>query len=610
MAYVPIENHGVIGNLRTVALVGVNGCIDWFCFPHFDSPSVFASILDCNKGGFFQICPADRDGFVTKQVYWPDTNVLVTRFLSDYGVGELIDFMPLGPYQRERRWHAIVRQVRVVRGHMKFRMRCRPAFDYARAAHQVELVPGGVRFVTPDLALGLSSDHDLRIEEGGGVTSEFSLRQDQSASFELHEANGEEVGISDEDCERLFNETVEFWHKWLAGCTYAGRWREMVHRSALLLKLLVFEPTGAIVAAPTMGLPESLGGERNWDYRYTWIRDAAFTVYALIRIGFTAEAAAFMHWLDARCHEMGPDGRLNIMYGIDGRHRLDEEHLDHLEGYMGSAPVRLGNGAYDQLQLDIYGELLDSVYLFNKYGSPISYDMWRHLTRLADYVCEHWDSPDEGIWEVRSGRQNFVYSRMMCWVALDRMLRLAGKRSFPAQWQRWTEVRDRIYLDIQQRGWHEERNTFVAFYGSDSLDASALMMPLVFFMSPSDPRVVRTVDAILHPPAARGLTSAGLVYRYNVEEVPDGVRGGEGTFNMCTFWLVEALTRMSVGDPSRLQQARLLFEKMLSFANHLGLYSEQIGPRGEALGNFPQAFTHLGMISAAYNLDRALSGHD
>jgi GH15 family glucan-1,4-alpha-glucosidase len=611
MAYLPIENHGVIGNLKTVALVGINGSIDWFCFPHFDSPSVFASLLDDKRGGCYQICPAADDGFATKQVYWPETNVLVTRFLSDEGVGELIDFMPLGPYQRERGWHAIVRQVRVVRGRMTFRLRCAPAFNYARADHKVEFVPGGVRFATEGLALGLSSDHELRIE-GRGVTAEFTLSQDESASFELHETNGfgEEVGFSDEDCERLFNETVEYWHHWLSRCTYAGRWREMVHRSALVLKLLVFEPTGAIVAAPTTSLPESLGGERNWDYRYTWMRDAAFTVYALIRIGFTAEAAAFMQWLDDRCHEMGPDGRLNIMYGIDGHHNLDEEHLDHLEGYMGSAPVRVGNGAYDQLQLDIYGELMDSVYLFNKYGTPISYDMWRHLRLLADYVCDHWDSPDEGIWEVRSGRQNFVYSRVMCWVALDRMLRLADKRSFPADRQRWTAVRDAIYTDIQERGWHQERNTFIAFYGSDSLDASALMMPLVLFMSPTDPRVVRTVDAILKPPAERGLTSAGLVHRYNVEEVPDGVRGPEGTFNMCTFWLVEVLTRMSRSDPARLNQARLLFEKMLSFANHLGLYSEQIGPRGEALGNFPQAFTHLGLISAAYNLDRALSGHD
>jgi GH15 family glucan-1,4-alpha-glucosidase len=612
MAYLPIEDYGIIGNLQTIALVGMNGSIDWFCFPHFDSPSVFAGILDERTGGYFRISPASADGIVYKQIYWPETNVLITRFLSEDGVAEIIDYMPVGAPREGSGFHGLIRQVKVVRGEMTFRVECFPSFNYGRDKHTVEVVPGGARFLSPNLNLALAADCPInKIDDG--VWGEFTLQQQQSNSFELHELSknaSDDIGLSEQEAYRLFTETVDYWQRWLSKCTYTGRWREMVHRSALVLKLLVYQPTGAIVAAPTSSLPEAIGGERNWDYRYTWIRDAAFTLYALLRIGFTEEAANFMGWIEKRCHEMESDGSLNIMYGIDGRHNLKEETIPNFEGYRGSSPVRIGNGAFDQLQLDIYGELMDSVYLYNKYGSPISYDLWRYLRRLTNWVCDHWKKKDEGIWETRSGRQHFLYSRLMCWVAIDRALRLADKRSFPADRDRWLKVRDEIYEEIQAKGWNPERNAFVQFYGSDSLDASLLVMPLVLFMSPADPRMVKTVDAILKPPAERGLVSDGLVYRYNAEETPDGLRGREGTFNICTFWLVEALTRMgAAGDRKRLDEARLMFERMLGYANHLGLYAEQTGPRGEALGNFPQAFTHLALISAAYNLDRTLGGH-
>ena len=611
MAYRPIEGYGLIGDMHTAALVGTDGAIDWLCYPRFDSPSIFAAILDDEKGGSFSIAPTGED-ITNKQFYWPETNILVTRFLSTHGVAQIIDFMPVGLRKGDKSFRTLIRQVHVVRGTMQFNLRCAPAFNYARESHELQISPRGAVFETPDLRLALCCRIPLSREDGAAVAT-FELREGESMVITLRGLDaGEEIGesLTEEESDLRFHRTVHYWRNWLSQCTYRGRWREEVHRSALVLKLLTYEPTGAIVAAPTCSLPETLGGPRNWDYRYTWIRDAAFTIYAFLRIGFTEEAKAFMHFLEARCHELNPDGSLQIMYGIDGRHELPEENLDHLDGYRSSRPVRVGNGAFDQMQLDIYGELMDSVYLYNKYGTPISYDLWVSLRRLVNWVCDHWKERDEGIWEVRGGQQHFVYSKLMCWVAIDRGLRLADKRSFPADRERWQTVRDEIYEEIMDKGWSPKRQAFVQSYGSDALDASNLMMPLVFFLSPTDPRMLNTIDAINRSPSSGGLVSDSLVYRYDVDKTEDGLTGEEGTFNLCTFWLVEALTRAGDADSKYLDQARLLFEQMLGYANHLGLYAEETGSNGEALGNFPQAFTHFVLISSAFNLDRALGDRD
>jgi GH15 family glucan-1,4-alpha-glucosidase len=611
MAYIPIEDHGIIGNMHSAALVGMDGSIDWYCHPHFDSPSVFGAILDDEKGGHFRIAPLP--GNVTrKQYYWPDSNVLVTRFLSPDGVGQVVDYMPVGIPEGEIGSHWLIRRVQVVRGSMAFRMECNPAFNYARDSHETSITPEGAAFHSPELSLGLVTPVAMEAN-GQGVAAEFKLENGQTAVFVLREipargACGPGISLGQEF--ELFESTVAWWRHWLGQCTYTGRWREAVHRSALALKLMTFEPTGAIVASPTTSLPEDMGGVRNWDYRYTWIRDAAFTIYGFIRVGFTEEAARFGQFLRQRIAEPEDDGSLQIMYGIDGRHELVEETLDHLEGYRGSKPVRIGNGAYDQLQLDIYGELMDAAYLYDKYGTQVAHDGWMWLRRMADWVCDNWQRRDEGIWEVRGPQQHFVYSKLMCWVALDRAVRLSDKRSLPADRVRWTAVRDQIYEEIFDKGWNAGRDAFVQYYGSDSLDASNLIMPLVFFISPNDPRMLSSVDAMLQPFHQGGLTENNLVHRYNVYETDDGLEGEEGSFNMCTFWLVEALARAGRRDPERLKRARLMFEEMLGYANHLGLYAEQTGPQGEALGNFPQAFTHLSLISAAFNLDRALGKHD
>jgi len=599
--YLPIEDYGIIGDLHTVALIGKNGSIDWCCIPRFDAPSVFGALLDSNKGGFFRIAPPYASGMSRKQMYVPETNILITRFLSVDGVCEIIDFMPIKEVDSKTHQHHIIRSVHMARGSMTIEMVCRPAFNYARDTHDVHLSQEGAIFISQHLCLGLASTVPVEADGQGGVRATFMLQEGQYAYFVLESAKNHDVApqrLTTRHYQTLLQGTKDYWHHWLAQCQYQGRWREMVHRSALALKLLTYAPTGAIVAAPTTSLPETVGGTRNWDYRYTWLRDAAFTLYSLLILGFTQEAEAFMGWLDARCHEMKPNGTLQPMYTIDGGHDLTETTLDHLEGYRKSGPVRIGNGAYKQQQLDIYGELMDSIYIFDRY-KDISYDLWSNLRRLLDWLADNWQSNDEGIWEVRGGPKPFLHSRVMSWVAFDRALRIARHRGLPAPIGRWTQTSSDIYEEVMRLGWNEKAKSFVQYYGSDAVDASALLMVLTKFTGPTDPRMNATINRI-----QRELTSDSHVYRYNPKvAADDGLGSSEGTFSPCSFWLSEALARAG-----RTDEARLVLEKMLTYSNHVGLYAEEIGPTGEALGNFPQAFTHLSLISTCYNMDRALNG--
>ena len=593
--YPAIESHAIIGDLQTAALVAIDGTIDFLCLPHFDSPSVFASLLDAGKGGRFTISP-DLDQPRHKQLYLPDTNLLLTRFLAPEGVVEISDFMPVHPREHTSR---VVRRVKTVRGESRYRVRCAPRFDYARAPHTAEPTEHGMVFTGGDgTVLRLSSTVPLQIDEGDAI-SEFTLPAGRTATFILEQVvEGAEYPTDlDTYVSDSFKATMNFWREWIGHSTYTGRWRDEVHRSALTLKLLSARWSGSIVAAVTFGLPETIGGERNWDYRYSWIRDASFTLYALTRLGMTEETSAFIAWLADRFESSRPE-TLRTLYTIGGGTELTERTLEHLEGYRGSRPVRIGNAAFDQLQLDIYGELLDAIYLFDKFRESTSYSLWSRIAALVEWVAENWRQPDDGVWEVRSGRREFLYSRILCWVAIDRGIRMAVKRSFPAPVSRWREARDAIYREVHDEFWDPRLEAFVGVKGTSRLDASCLIMPLVRFISATDPRWLSTLRAV-----ERRLVEDSLVYRYEIEgpEV-DGLEGVEGSFSICSFWYIECLSRS--GD---LQKARFLFEKMLGYASHVGLYAEEIGPAGEHLGNYPQAFTHLALISAAYDLDRRLS---
>ena len=600
--YPPISEHGLIGDLQTAALVATDGTVDWFCVPRFDSPSVFASLLDAERGGRFRIAPEGTE-YVSKQLYFPDTAILITRFMTPDGVGEVVDFMPVDAPEHASAHHELVRIVRVVRGQMTFVLECEPRFDYGRAKHELKRTEDGVIFRSDGFDLALRSTVALE-PKGSDVRATWTARAGEVAGAVLESAPSRDTSPSIDPSRvlEMFNQTVRFWRNWLGRSTYNGRWREAIHRSAMALKLMTYAPTGALVAAPTTSLPEQIGGERNWDYRFTWVRDASFSVYALLGLGYEDEAIAYLRWLNERTGERaGSDsGPLKIMYRIDGSPDLEEETLDHLRGYRDSRPVRVGNGASDQLQLDIYGEAMDSIYRTSRRGLTIGHEGWKDLCTILDWLCEHWDQPEEGIWETRGGRKDFTYGRLMCWVAMDRALRIAHQLGRPANLEMWTTQRDLIYQQIMERGWSKERDAFVQNYDSQVLDASNLLMPMVGFVAPHDPMWLSTLEAMDHE-----LVSDSLVYRYDPSASPDGLRGSEGTFSICTFWYVDALARSG-----RLEEARLTFEKMLTYANHVGLFAEEIGPTGEQLGNFPQAFTHLSLINAAINLDAQLDkGH-
>ncbi|MFD7094894.1 glycoside hydrolase family 15 protein [Streptomyces xanthophaeus] len=601
-AYPPIADHGMVGDLQTAALVASAGTIDWWCTPRFDSPSVFASLLDSERGGYCRLSadlPAER-GTAVRQLYLSDTAVLVTRFMAPGGVGEVADFMaPLNTTTPTDR-HRLVRVVRVVRGTLDFDLDCRPRFDYGRAPHTLEQTDGSsVVFHGPGTKLYLQTIGPFVLRpDGEDVTARCTLAAGETAAVVLTSTNDDGPAPRPSSPAEISDELEScrtFWHKWLRASVYRGRWRDIVNRSAITLKLLTYAPSGAPIAALTMGLPEQIGGERNWDYRFTWVRDASLSVRAMIDLGFVAEAAAFRHWLRDRVAAGGTASGdpLQIMYRIDGDPHLTEEVLDHLEGYEGSAPVRAGNAAADQVQLDIYGE---AAYALTQTQDVGDLKGWEAFAGVLDWLADHWDRPDEGIWETRGGQQNFTYSRLMTWVAFDRGIRHATTFSRPADVGRWAEVRDTVFKQIVEHGWSTERQAFVQHYATDVLDASLLLIPRVGFLSPTDPAWLSTLDAM-----DQELVSDSLVYRYDPAASPDGLRGSEGTFNLCSFLYIEALTRAG-----RLHEARYAFDKMLTYANHVGLFAEEIGPSGEQLGNFPQAFTHLALISAAIALDEQL----
>lgn len=590
-----IEDHGVIGDLRTCALVANDGTIDYLCWPELDSPSVFSALLDGETSGLFSLAP-DWKNVRRQQLYLPDTNILQTRWLGNEGVAEITDYMPI--CDDADKLPRLIRRVKMVRGSTHFTMRCAPRHDYARAQTRAEAQRGCIDFHAdgqPSLRLAATVVMTL---DDNAATARFVLKAGEHAEFEL--GSVDDAHVEAIATERCFEETLAYWRRWCAKSNYRGRWQEMVQRSALALKLLTSHRHGSIAAAATFGLPEELGGERNWDYRASWIRDASFSMYALMRLGYVGEAKHFTKWV-GRCVENShhDEMRLQVMYRLDSSTELHEMELLNLSGYGHSRPVRIGNDAWQQIQLDIYGELMDAIYLANKYGEAISQRGWSQVSQMIDRLCDSWNQPDAGIWEMRGEPEHFLHSRLMCWVALDRALRLGMKRSLPMPYERWDRARRDIREDIWQNFWNSDRGHFVSTRHGEYLDASMLLMPLVRFVGATDPDWLATLDAI-----KTQLVSDGMVRRYNISQTPaDGLKGSEGSFGACSFWYVECLARAG-----RIQEAQFEFEKLLSYAKPLGLYAEEFDSRGHALGNFPQALTHLALISAAFFLNRKLSG--
>ena len=601
MSYQPIEHYGIIGNMHTIALVGMNGSIDWYCFPHIDSDAVFCALLDDEKGGRFVIQPGGE--FDSKSEYLPQTNILITRFRNRTGIMKLTDFMPVrrsGPESHEEERHVFYRLIEMEQGQMDVVVRFEPRFDYARADTALRFVDGGLIAEGGGKSLALMSTKQLEIhDQGAGALwtlkagDKVSLRAGstgESGQCCAKDFEPAEIPKTEEDLE----ETKQFWLQWLdkreTGLGFSlGYYKDMVERSALVLKLLYYGPTGTIAAAATTSLPEQIGGERNWDYRFTWVRDTAFTLQALFNLGHLSEMEGYFRWIDKLLSESGV-ANLQIMYGLRGESDLEEIQLTHLDGYKGSRPVRVGNEAAKQRQLDIYGELMDAALKLSDYVGKIKAEQWPPLQEICDYVVEHWQDQDSGIWEVRGGPRDFVYSKVMCWVALDRGITIAKRYGFEADFERWRQVRDRIHAEVCERGFNKEKQTFVQYYDSHVLDSSNLLIPMLGFLPFDDPRIVSTVDGIIQE-----LGHDGLLYRYRAE---DGLAGREGTFLLCTFWLVECLVRMG-----RLTEAEGLLRRLERAANHLGLFSEEYDVQwDQALGNFPQAFTHIGYVNSVMRL--------
>jgi GH15 family glucan-1,4-alpha-glucosidase len=593
----PISSYGMIGDMRTAALVGLDGAIDWCCLPRFDSGSVFAALLDPDRGGTWAIRPAVP--WTSTQRYLPRTNILETTFTTGDGVVSVTDFMPVGEDGRPSEPHPeIHRHLRGRRGKVPMEMVFMPRFEYGARVTRLEVLRVGL-FATDrtDQVLTLSSARPFEwVVDQSTATTRFMLEKGETRWLVMRYDDDDIHPVDRYASAGKLDVTAAYWQRWSARVRYGGPFRSMVKRSALALKLLTHAETGAVIAAPTTSLPETIGGARNWDYRFVWLRDAAFTLAAFDAVGHGAEADAFMRFLKKVCrHEGG--GHLQIMYGIDGRRDLVERQLDHLSGYLGSRPVRVGNGAVGQLQLDVYGEVLETAELWRR-NHEMTEGTWRVLRGLVDWVSRNWHLPDSSIWEVRGEARHYVFSKVMSWVALDRGIRMAADLGLEGDGASWVAARDALWSEIMTRGWSEERQSFVQAYDSDALDAAALAIPMVRFLPWADRRVVATVRTI-----AREVTSPDgeLVYRYRC---PDGLEGEEGAFSICTFWLAQALAM--IGDRKR---ADRVFRRMLRHANHVGLYSEQIDPAdGRFLGNFPQGLTHIALIncaSAFAQLDRS-----
>ncbi|MEX6508747.1 glycoside hydrolase family 15 protein [Jiella sp. M17.18] len=587
-----IAEHGVIGDMRTLALVAQDGTIDFFCHPRIDSPTLFASLIDPENGGSFRLSVKDGD-VKHRQIYLPDTNILISRFLGEDGIGEVCDFMPVDGSGR------IVRRARAIMRPMTFELSIRPRPDYARRQARLRPIAGGVAvgWEGSDDEVAFYASFPVEVD-GDTIRGETVVREDETCHVVFCPGRKEQPEIDARYVSKAFSATSEYWHKWVNAGTYPSFWRELVVRSALTLKLLTSAEYGSIAAAATFGLPEVISGERNWDYRFCWVRDAAFTLYSLSRLGYYDEAEAFIHFLMERATETSESG-LQIMYGMDGSEEIVETTLDHLAGYAGSQPVRIGNEAASQRQMDIFGEFMDAVYIASKARGKPAYSVWTKIARILDWLCGQWHLPDQGIWESRGEPREYLSSRLMCWVALDRGLRMANDLSLPADIIRWRDERDKIQRSIVTEFWNPDIGAFTQFKASTTLDAVVLLMPLVKFINPRDQMWTATLKAV-----KEHLVHDCLVKRYiNTAENDDGLDGEEGAFTICSFWYVEALARTGY-----VAEARLMFEKLHTYANHLGLYSEELSSAGDHLGNFPQGLTHLSLISAAIWLDRALNG--